>query len=675
MHIERLVVQNFRAISNLSVKFSSGANVLVGPNAVGKTTLLEAIRLNKALLAPRTQQENRNVMIQLGAISQHFQQALNFAAIAGDPKQSVVINCQYKLSTDEISMLPSLTNAMARGIAAAQIGIQPTDNAQTQIIRYFSSPAGQQALSVAQQFVQGKVAETARSSECNLNLTVLPGSAEFKGDDLFAQLLFSTVEGQLSPYKSLFSYFPADRAMPSGDVPIQIGSIDAQQQFESHNSNPALKFQRMKSSIFSSFVESEDSREKQQQTFKLIFSELLKEREIERFSVNQFGQATIDIRDTRSSRIFDIDSLSSGEKGLILTFLIISKSLSSGGLVLLDEPEMHLNPAVQKDLLPFMVRHYLRPMGLQAILCTHSPEILSAAIREESCAVHHMRQGGAISPIRKQDQPEIAIALKLLGTSEIEEMLYDAVVFVEGPDDVELLEAAFSAWLSRVKFRELFGRAEVEKHIRRLQEAERAGKKENISYFLFDHDGKPTNIESTSKVVVKQWDRYCLENYLIEPEVLFDLLRREFSNAKTPTSLGEAMERFSTIAKKQLQELVVKEVYGQMSCDNPGMRKEDRSKETFEATAESLIARLEKIKLGLAELSPENWKGEFVRRCNSSLQERELEWSTSWRSKCNGKQFIMDLYAECGITVPPTVLKRRLLQENKFYNGGNGTES
>jgi hypothetical protein len=291
------------------------------------------------------------------------------------------------------------------------------------------------------------------------------------------------------------------------------------------------------------------------------------------------------------------------------------------------------------------------------------------------CKVFHLRQGGSLTPIRKQDQPEAAQALKLLGTSEVEEMLYDAVVFVEGPDDVDILEAAFPSSLSRIKFRELSGRGEIEKNIRSLQEAEKQGLKEGTSYFLFDKDRKLTNLVSTPKVVIKQWDRYCLENYLIEPEILFDLLRSEFATSKVPSNLGDATTRFSELAKKQLKEIVIEEVYAGFGYDSPGMRDRDRSGKSFAEAADALFQRIENVRSQLESIDKASWKSAFVLKCEELIRQREQEWNTSWIIQCSGKKFIRDLYADCSLNVSPALLKRRLLQENKFANGGQGTES
>jgi AAA15 family ATPase/GTPase len=66
MHLSRLRIQNFRSIENIDVEFDGLINVIVGPNAIGKTTVLESIRLTKALLPPRTQGEAIQTMISLG---------------------------------------------------------------------------------------------------------------------------------------------------------------------------------------------------------------------------------------------------------------------------------------------------------------------------------------------------------------------------------------------------------------------------------------------------------------------------------------------------------------------------------------------------------------------------------------------------------------------------------
>ena len=62
MHLKSLMVRNFRALEEIDVTFDNRVNVMVSPNAIGKTTVLEAIRFAKAVLAPRTQNESNQVL-------------------------------------------------------------------------------------------------------------------------------------------------------------------------------------------------------------------------------------------------------------------------------------------------------------------------------------------------------------------------------------------------------------------------------------------------------------------------------------------------------------------------------------------------------------------------------------------------------------------------------------
>ncbi len=44
MHLSEVTIEQFRRTESLTVKFRPGLNVLVGPNNVGKTAVLDALR-------------------------------------------------------------------------------------------------------------------------------------------------------------------------------------------------------------------------------------------------------------------------------------------------------------------------------------------------------------------------------------------------------------------------------------------------------------------------------------------------------------------------------------------------------------------------------------------------------------------------------------------------------
>jgi predicted ATPase len=126
MKLNSLTIHNFRGIQQIGIEFDKRANVIVGPNAVGKTTVLEAIRLAKAVLAPRIPDEAQNALVTLGAITPHNPQRLNYAAICGLETQPLNIVAVFELTASEIASLDSLVHDLATAaVRASQVSAQP----------------------------------------------------------------------------------------------------------------------------------------------------------------------------------------------------------------------------------------------------------------------------------------------------------------------------------------------------------------------------------------------------------------------------------------------------------------------------------------------------------------------------------------------------------------------
>ncbi len=50
MYLAQLSISNFRRIENVVLEFQPGLNVIVGPNNVGKTAVVDALRALLAVL-------------------------------------------------------------------------------------------------------------------------------------------------------------------------------------------------------------------------------------------------------------------------------------------------------------------------------------------------------------------------------------------------------------------------------------------------------------------------------------------------------------------------------------------------------------------------------------------------------------------------------------------------
>ena len=98
MKLKELLINNFRALEDIGFPLNPDANVIVGPNAVGKSTILEAIRISKGILAPRTINESISVLQYLGAMSPHMPQQLNIKPLMRNLAAPLQIRTTYSLN-------------------------------------------------------------------------------------------------------------------------------------------------------------------------------------------------------------------------------------------------------------------------------------------------------------------------------------------------------------------------------------------------------------------------------------------------------------------------------------------------------------------------------------------------------------------------------------------------
>jgi predicted ATPase len=663
MHLSRLQTINFRSLENIEVEFDSLVNVVIGPNAVGKTTILEAIRLAKAILAPRTQNETQQTMISLGLTSPHLPQRLLPRALTHDPDKPTIIKCAFKATTADIAQLEGLLPTLIKDLALQNIGLNFANPAQA--MNFLNSPQGALAQQGAQAALTTEIGRVKATGKLELNLTIDYRRSLLSGEFPGQQLLFGALEQHLDPSKTLFSYFPADRALPTGEQPVQLGMADTAQQLESYNSQPQLKYNRLKNMIFNTIIGQPNGRQQLSEQFSLIFERVLKGRSLGEIGINAIGMLSIPIIDVESGRSFDIDGLSSGEKGLILTSLLIARSIADNGLILLDEPELHLNPAVCRDLLQFLVDEFAVKKNMQAIICSHSAEILAGAFERTNCSLFHLKSGTSLAKIRQQDQGEIRDALRRLGSSESEALLYKGTVSVEGIHDAEILQSGFDAIVRRFIVKPFGGRSSIESDIRDLQKAEKKAVEVGFHYFLFDLDGKPTLLNDSTHVRLRQLKRYCLENYLLDAEIITDLTReKEFADQPLP-NVTETTQLMKRLALSQLNVVASREVFKQLGLEAVCFDMKVLERDTEDA-ASQLLNRIEMITTQFEVLKGAGFKEEYQKQVNTKLTELKAQWDDKWRDHCNGKLLLEDMRKDGHLKGDLLKLKRRLATEMRL---------
>ncbi len=202
----------------------------------------------------------------------------------------------------------------------------------------------------------------------------------------------------------------------------------------------------------------------------------------------------------------------------------------------------------------------------------------------------------------------------------------------------------------------------MEAEIATLQEAERKGEVDTLKCFIFDLDNTPTSLRSTALVKILQWRRRCIENYLIDEKIIYDLLSDGEISAQRIERRGEVEQVLKEIAFEQLRDMVGAAVYMSLNDENPGLRSREIAGKTYLEMAVRLFTRLQTIQGQVNELTAEEWQQHFVAQCGKEEAARRAAWETDWVVLCDGKRFFRDLHRRFGLKVSPLKIKKMIVE-------------
>ena len=76
-----------------------------------------------------------------------------------------------------------------------------------------------------------------------------------------------------------------------------------------------------------------------------------------------------------NGQVLTLDALSAGEKALLITLVTVLRFSSLGGVVLLDEPELHQHLSLMRGSLAALEQLVVRERRGQLIVASHAPEV------------------------------------------------------------------------------------------------------------------------------------------------------------------------------------------------------------------------------------------------------------------------------------------------------------
>lgn len=242
------------------------------------------------------------------------------------------------------------------------------------------------------------------------------------------------------------------------------------------------------------------------------------------------GSYQLTLRNIQSGVIITPTSLSSGERVIFLTaiwsyFFSQSALASRAALLLLDEPDAHLHPALTNVFLGIVRRELVERRGIRVIATTHSPSTV-ALTAEDELFVMNIEEPRVRPADSKWDVVKhLTAGLVTVGT-------HTKAVFVEDRDDAAFFRVV-QAVLSRSEASTVMFDAERPLNIIAVSDGKAGGGKNMVV-------GAVANIDTTQVAGIVDrdedpipggrlyvGDRRHLESYLFDPLFIYTLLLEE----------------------------------------------------------------------------------------------------------------------------------------------------
>lgn len=261
----------------------------------------------------------------------------------------------------------------------------------------------------------------------------------------------------------------------------------------------------------------------------------------------------------------NFSDLSSGEQRILAASMWLYGARSTAShpsLILLDEPDAHLHPALVSDLIQIINNVFVDEYNIKVIMTTHSPS--TVALSPEGSLFEIRRNPTSILAVNDCDDvigkltDGFSIVTKktkfVLVEDEIDKKFYSSAYRICEkrnllPDKRSDL-VFISAGRSGKKSKESGGVTVVEKWIDKFKEL---APLKSMLVGLVDKDGNPDKLENIFKI-----DRYCVENYLCDPLVVCGALLAQKKTLSTSTKLYEYGDESEFINEPEanLQEIV-----------------------------------------------------------------------------------------------------------------------
>lgn len=526
MKISEIEITNFKAIRQLKLSDLGDVIVIAGPNGCGKSCIFDAIRFLKSAYGGYGDQDETQSFFNEFLVDINNPDELR--RLFFDATKPINISATITLSTGERDYIKANAERLVREIlwkshaAAANSFIQDDHHRETSGI--IGADIGPSAKELTAKILDGLAAGEFRAQ---VKLDLLP---EF---ELVPNAVLEFVFGIYEPANiGVIDFHSPNRAYQRERVGgINVSTQDASQRLAQHALyNSPGKYNNIKSELAAAYIRdliaekagaTESRAPSILKTMTELFELFLPGKRFLGPVPGSAGQLKFPVKLAGGGE-HDIDDLSSGEKELAYGYLRLRNVSPSHSIILLDEPELHLNPRLIIGLPGFYRRHLGAELGNQLWMTTHSDAFLRDAYQGNGFTIFHMSSSDTVGEEENQ-------AVPISAGDEIDRAVVDLVGDIAGyrpGNKIVIFESSESASYDALVTKRIFPdfaqkinaiSGDNEYGVRQLYTAlNKAVAQMSLPFEVFaitDRDSSPRERPGPTRVF--SWDVYHIENYLL----------------------------------------------------------------------------------------------------------------------------------------------------------------
>lgn len=575
MKIQGLKVKNFRAVVSFDIANLQDVVVLAGPNGSGKSCILDAIRLIKSAYGGYQRNEWNSWFGEFQiSLSKNTSGLL---PLFHNRDRPIDIGIEILLTSDERQyLLDHGESLLADNLWQQRMGEETSIafSASSLVANLWEQKT--QIDSVASRS-RPQLDELLRDGNCLLRGALRIDTA-FKVSiehNVALRLLFAHYD---TDALGIIDYYGAARTFAReniGGINVSVSqSVERMRQGALYNYSN--KFSNLKSEMATSYIRSLLARESGSapaadlnlhETMKELFSTFVPGKEFLGPTPSQSGALTFPVK-LANGAVHDIDELSTGEKEIVYGYLRLRNSSPRQSVIMIDEPELHLNPRLISGLATFYHKHIGKALGNQLWLVTHSDALIRDTVGQRGFDVFHIHPA-VTSGVSNQAVPVAAgrdferLIVDLVGDLAAYKPGGKIVVFEGGePSDFDLTmtTSLFPSLSINANCISGGNKTSVSRLFSLLKTAREAGALPFRAFAIVDGDNDTQHDGSDGLL---SWDVYHIENYLLHEEYILRAMQ-DISATPLTITAEDVTDKLKDCASQIVEAMVAHEVYARI---------------------------------------------------------------------------------------------------------------